>query len=110
MNTIADRPRMHSRMQSELGSGDFAFTIAVAVVSLLPRLFAAIAWAREPVWDGHYYHFGAQRIAAGFGYSEDVMRAGQLITKPWAHYPIGYSGLLGFVYKLFGSGLLVAPI
>ena len=38
---------------------DAAFTIAVFVAALLPRLFVAIAWAKEPVWDGHYYHFGA---------------------------------------------------
>jgi hypothetical protein len=37
------------------------------MVAFLPRLFVAIAWAREPVWDGHYYHLGATRIAAGLG-------------------------------------------
>jgi len=86
------------------------YTLAVAFVSLVPRLFVAIAWSKEPVWDGHYYHFGAERIADGFGYSEDIVVDGHRVTKPWVHYPVGYSGLLGMLYKAFGSGLLVAPI
>lgn len=90
--------------------GDLAFTLAVGLVALLPRLFVAIAWAREPVWDGHYYHFGATRIAAGLGYSEDVMIAGHGVWKPWCHYPVGLSGLLGLVYKVFGNGIVVAPV
>jgi hypothetical protein len=101
---------LNKTSRREFGSEDLAFTFAVAVVALLPRLFVAIAWSREPVWDGHYYHFGAERIAAGLGYSEDVMVDGQLVWKPWVHYPVGYSGLLGGVYWLFGSGLTVAPI
>jgi 4-amino-4-deoxy-L-arabinose transferase-like glycosyltransferase len=89
---------------------DAAFTIAVFVAALLPRLFVAIAWAKEPVWDGHYYHFGAERIARGLGYSEDVLSHGQLLWKPWVHYPVGYSAFLGFFYKIFGSELVVAPV
>jgi 4-amino-4-deoxy-L-arabinose transferase-like glycosyltransferase len=91
-------------------TADLAFTLAVAVVALLPRLFVAIAWAREPVWDGHYYHFGAERIAQGLGYSEDMLIGGYAVWKPWCHYPVGYSGLLAGLYRLFGSGLLVAPV
>ena len=89
---------------------DSAFTVAVFVAALLPRLFVAIAWAKEPVWDGHYYHFGAERIARGLGYSEDVMMHGHLLWKPWVHYPVGYSALLGFFYRLFGAELVVAPV
>jgi len=91
-------------------SRDLGFTLALAVVALLPRLFVAIAWAREPVWDGHYYHFGAERIALGLGYSEDVIARGISVWKPWTHYPVGYSGVLGLAYALFGSGLVVAPV
>ncbi len=91
-------------------AGDVAYSWALAVVALLPRLFVAIAWAREPVWDGHYYHLGATRIAAGLGYSEDVVIRGVSVWKPWTHYPVGYSGILGFFYKIFGDGLLVAPL
>ncbi len=99
--------------QRERGAGfprDSAFTLAVFVAALLPRLFVAIAWAKEPVWDGHYYHFGAERIARGLGYSEDVIAHGLPLWKPWVHYPVGYSAFLGFFYKIFGTGLIVAPV
>ena len=86
------------------------FSLALGLVALVPRLFVAIAWAREPVWDGHYYHFGAQRIADGLGYSEDIIQNGIAISKPWCHYPVGYSALLGFIYKFLGQGLWVAPV
>lgn len=89
---------------------DLAFSWALGMVALLPRLFVAIAWAREPVWDGHYYHLGATRLAAGLGYSEDVLIHGALVWKPWTHYPVGYSALLGLFYRVFGSDLLVAPL
>ncbi len=89
---------------------DLGFTFAVFVASLLPRLYVAIAWAREPVWDGHYYDFGAKRIAAGFGYSDDVVIGGQTVWHPWCHYPVGYSGFLALVYRIFGQGPHVATI
>ncbi|MBI4702725.1 MAG: glycosyltransferase family 39 protein [Deltaproteobacteria bacterium] len=84
------------------------FAVALFVLALLPRLCVAIAWAREPVWDGHYYDYGAQRIAAGLGYSG--AGGGHGIWHPWAHYPVGYSGLLGLAYHLFGHGQHVAPM
>lgn len=89
---------------------DVAYSLALALVALLPRLFVAVAWAREPVWDGHYYHLGASRIAAGLGYSEDVLIRGVTVWKPWTHYPVGYSAILGVFYKIFGDHLLVAPV
>lgn len=98
-------PDGRARARSDLG-----FALALALVALLPRLYVAVAWSREPVWDGHYYHFGAQRIAEGLGYSEDVWVGGQPAWRPWIHYPVGYSGLLAGVYKVFGSGILVAPL
>jgi hypothetical protein len=82
---------------------DLYFTAAIFVLALLPRLYIAIAWTREPVWDGHYYHFGAQRIAAGLGYSDDVHTAAGAIWHPWCHYPVGYSGFLALVYEIFGA-------
>jgi hypothetical protein len=90
--------------------GDLPFTAAAFVAALLPRLYVAIAWAREPVWDGHYYDFGARRIAAGFGYSDDAVIDGVKVWHPWCHYPVGYSGFLGMLYKVFGSGPHVATI
>ncbi len=89
---------------------DLLFSAILFVVALLPRLYVAIAWTREPVWDGHYYDFGARRIAQGFGYSDDVIIAGKSAWHPWCHYPVGYSGFLGFFYRIFGSGPMVAPI
>lgn len=80
------------------------------LVALLPRLYVALAWSGEPVWDGHYYDFGARRIAEGFGYSDDLSVAGQLVWHPWCHYPVGYSAFLGFFYWVFGSGPRVAAV
>lgn len=76
--------------------------------ALAPRLWVSLAAASEPVWDGHYYDFGARRIAQGFGYSDDRNIAGQLIWHPWCHYPVGYSAFLATFYRLFGSGPSVA--
>lgn len=89
---------------------DRLFSTCVFWLALAPRLFAALALAKEPVWDGHYYHYGAQRIADGLGYSEDVIIAGIKHWKPWCHYPVGYSAFLGGIYKVFGQGLQVAPV
>lgn len=94
----------------DLRKDDRLFSLGLFWVALAARIFAALRWAREPVWDGHYYHFGAQRIADGLGYSEDVMIGGVPLWKPWCHYPVGYSGFLGGLYKLFGQGLSVAPL
>jgi predicted membrane-bound mannosyltransferase len=101
-----------TRLQSseDKASSERAFALGLTLTSLAPRLYAALAWAKEPVWDGHYYHFGATRIAAGLGYSEDIMLAGQPKWNPWCHYPVGYSGFLGGFYKVFGSHLWVAPL
>jgi 4-amino-4-deoxy-L-arabinose transferase-like glycosyltransferase len=82
----------------------------VFAAALYPRLYVAIAWAREPVWDGHYYDFGAKRIAHGLGYSDDVVSGGHALWHPWCHYPVGYSGFLALVYRVFGEGPHVAPV
>jgi 4-amino-4-deoxy-L-arabinose transferase-like glycosyltransferase len=80
------------------------------LLALLPRLYVAVAWAREPVWDGHYYDYGARRIAAGLGYSDDLFVGAHAVWHPWCHYPVGYSALLGAVYRVFGAGPHVATI
>lgn len=110
VQSVSRRPVRPEARSLDTRPSDLAYTFAVAFVALLPRLFVAIAWAKEPVWDGHYYHFGATRIAEGLGYSEDVMINGHAVWKAWAHYPVGYSAVLGAVYKVFGSGLWVAPL
>lgn len=103
-------PREEAISAAREPGGDLAFTALAFVVALLPRLYVAIAWAREPVWDGHYYDFGARRIAAGLGYSDDAVIDGIKVWHPWCHYPVGYSGFLGVLYKVFGSGPHVATI
>lgn len=87
---------------------DLLFGLALFVVALVPRAYVTHAFAGEPVWDGHYYEFGARRIAAGLGYSDDVMVAGHPVWHPWCHYPVGYSAFLGFFYWLFGAKIPVA--
>jgi 4-amino-4-deoxy-L-arabinose transferase-like glycosyltransferase len=84
---------------------DLLFSAYLGLAALLPRLYVAIAWAREPVWDGHYYDFGARRIAAGFGYSDGLGG-----FHPWCHWPVGYSGFLAAFYRVFGGGPHVATI
>jgi 4-amino-4-deoxy-L-arabinose transferase-like glycosyltransferase len=84
---------------------DYFASAVIGVLAFLPRLYVAIAWPREPVWDGHYYDFGARRIAAGLGYSD-----GTTTWHPWCHWPVGYSGLLAGVYKVFGAGPHVATV
>jgi 4-amino-4-deoxy-L-arabinose transferase-like glycosyltransferase len=84
--------------------------LLVFVAALAPRLLLALTQAVEPVWDGHYYHFGARRIAEGHGYSDDAVIGGVLRWHPWCHYPVGYSGLLAIPYRLFGAGPQVGPV
>ncbi len=89
---------------------DAVFGAVLFVAALVPRLWVALAWAGEPVWDGHYYDFGARRIAQGLGYSDDITIAGQLVWHPWCHYPVGYSAMLAGFYRLFGSSHAVAAV
>jgi hypothetical protein len=86
------------------------FGALLFVVALVPRLWAALALAGEPVWDGHYYDFGARRIAAGLGYSDDRVIGGQLVWHPWCHYPVGYSGFLALFYRVLGASHSVAAV
>lgn len=87
-----------------------AAVLGVFFAALAPRLFVALAWAREPVWDAHYYDFGARRIAAGLGYSDDLVVGGVPVWHPWCHYPPGLSAFLGGVYAIFGAGPRTAPV
>jgi 4-amino-4-deoxy-L-arabinose transferase-like glycosyltransferase len=76
---------------------------ALFVLAFVPRLYLAMIWTRQPVWDGHYYDIGARSIADGAGYVGTTGGA-------WCHYPVGYSGLLGFAYKLTGGHPMTGPI
>jgi 4-amino-4-deoxy-L-arabinose transferase-like glycosyltransferase len=91
-------------------SRDYTATIVITLVALLLRLAVAYHWAGEPVWDGHYYHFGAARLAHGLGYSEDVFKGAGWVWKPWTHYPVGYSFFLSLFYRVFGTHVGVALV
>ncbi len=86
------------------------FVLVLVVVSLAVRLLAAEYFVTEPVWDGHYYHFGATRIAEGLGYSEDVIIRGVATSKPWTHYPVGYSAYLAVWFRLLGNAPWVSAL
>ena len=90
--------------------GEALFGALLFVVALAPRLWVALAWAGEPVWDGHYYDFGARRIADGVGYSDDRSVGGLLVWHPWCHYPVGYSAFLAGFYRVFGASHAVAAV
>jgi 4-amino-4-deoxy-L-arabinose transferase-like glycosyltransferase len=82
------------------------FAVLLFVVAFALRFAVARLVAGEPVWDGHYYDFGAHRIAEGHGYSDDRTLGGpdgpRLEWHPWCHYPVGYSAYLAFFYWLLG--------
>ena len=90
--------------------GEALFGAVLFILALAPRLWVALAWAGEPVWDGHYYDFGARRLAEGLGYSDDRSIDGHLVWHPWCHYPVGYSAFLGAFYRVLGSGHSVAAV
>ncbi len=97
-----------SKLEATLAKHEAWVLAALFVLALAPRLHVATHWAREPVWDGHYYHFGAQRIASGFGYGDERLTAAGPVFHPWCHYPVGYSGFLALFYAIFGDSPRVA--
>lgn len=96
--------------QTSTSSPLFRFGVVLFLIALVPRVYVALAWAAEPVWDGHYYDFGARRIAQGRGYSDDLSHAGHLVWHPWCHYPVGYSAFLALFYRAFGPSPGVAAM
>ena len=95
---------------SIVGSNDAWFGALLFASALAARLATALAFASEAVWDGHYYDFGARRIAAGLGYSDDRSVGGQLVWHPWCHYPVGYSAFLAVFYRFLGASPVVASV
>ena len=88
----------------------WAEPVAFFLVAFLLRFAAARLFAGEPVWDGHYYDFGARRIAEGHGYSDDRVVDGVTQWHPWCHYPVGYSAFLGLFYWVLGEKAWVAHL
>lgn len=96
--------RERERASSDRLVTDIVVGTVLFVVAFYLRARVAAELAGEPVWDGHYYDFGARRIAEGLGYSDDITGpGGAKIWHPWCHYPVGYSAFLGFFYKVFGA-------
>ena len=86
------------------------FALVLFALAFVPRLLVALRFDAEPVWDGHYYDFGARRIAAGDGYSDSLPVDGVAAWHPWCHYPVGYSGFLAAFYRLFGATTHTAAV
>jgi hypothetical protein len=86
------------------------FALALFAVGFALRFLAARSFAGEPVWDGHYYDFGARRIAEGHGYSDDRIVGGRVEWHPWCHYPVGYSAYLAVFYRVLGTHAWVAHL
>jgi 4-amino-4-deoxy-L-arabinose transferase-like glycosyltransferase len=90
--------------------GEPLFGALLFVLALAPRLYVALACTAEPVWDGHYYDFGARRIAEGLGYSDDRSLGGYVVWHPWCHYPVGYSAFLAAFYRALGASRHVTGV
>lgn len=99
-----------ARESTTAATPDLWFAAFVVLIAAVVRGWVVLRFAGEPVWDGHYYHFGAVRLASGLGYSEDVIKQGVKVWKAWTHYPVGYSFWLSLWYRLFGAKLWVAPL
>lgn len=82
---------------------------ALAALAFVVRL-AVVLWAGSrfpPVDDGRYYQIVADRIAHGLGYTWAWPDGAVTYA---AHYPVGYPGLLGAFYALFGSNPVVGML
>jgi 4-amino-4-deoxy-L-arabinose transferase-like glycosyltransferase len=99
-----------ARAAARAPGSDASFGALLFVAALVPRLYVALAWTGEAVWDGHYYDFGARRIAAGLGYSDDLTTPAGLVWHPWCHYPVGYSAFLALFYRVFGATHAVGAV
>ncbi len=92
------------------GRVDVLFALALFAGAFALRFAIALELAGEPVWDGHYYDFGARKIAEGFGYADEVTRDGHPVWHPWCHYPVGYSAYLAAFYRVLGESQVVAHL
>ena len=102
--------RTSIRLEEALRRNEVVVSAVLFVLALAPRVWVAANLASEPVWDGHYYHFGAERIAGGFGYSDERVTPQGIEWHPWCHYPVGYSAFLAMVYRVFGASVTSATL
>jgi hypothetical protein len=83
--------------------------LALASLALAVRL-VVVAWGGSrfpPIDDGRFYQIVADRIAHGLGYTWAWPDGAVTYA---AHYPVGYPGLLGAFYALFGSRPVVGML
>ncbi|MDX2051598.1 MAG: glycosyltransferase family 39 protein [Polyangiaceae bacterium] len=102
--TLAGAPEQWSVRDPSSGWGQACL---LAALGLALRLAIAI-WGSArfpPSDDGSFYHVVAQRIAQGFGYTW-LWPDGSVTYA--AHYPVGYPGMVGAAYAVFGHLPLVA--
>jgi 4-amino-4-deoxy-L-arabinose transferase-like glycosyltransferase len=107
---LGDRERQQADDLGNPPRPDTLFGALLFVLALVPRLAIGLAWSGEAVWDGHYYDFGAHRIAQGLGYSDDRIVPSGLVWHPWCHYPVGYSAFLAAFYRVLGASHAVAAV
>jgi len=112
LSSATENPRPSEAEEARVAPPTFVPTFAIGLfaIAFVARLAAAFTLAGEPVWDGHYYDFGARRIAGGHGYSDERVVDGHAVWHPWCHYPVGYSGYLALFYKAFGASASVAHV
>ena len=103
-------PEPGARARPARDLGPVFFALGLFAVAFALRFLAARLLAGEPVWDGHYYDFGARRIAEGHGYSDDRVVDGRIEWHPWCHYPVGYSAYLAAFYRVLGAHAWVAHL
>jgi len=98
---------MLARLRARLGAvaavaapvGD---AVVLAALGALVRA-AVVSWAAKrfpPVEDARFYHELGTRLARGLGYTWQWPDGAVTFV---AHYPVGYPGLLGAGYALFGA-------
>src|SRR5262245_29842309 len=77
-------------------------TWAIELIALIVRV-SVVVWASPrfgPAADGTFYHRIAERIARGLGYT--WLWPDGVVTYA-AHYPVGYPGMIGAMYAMFGA-------
>lgn len=96
----AARDRLRSVVTDAL-SGRF-FWAWCWLLFLLPRALLLIFIPVQPISDFQWYFNRAVEIASTWSYEES--------GHPTAFWPIGYPGLLGAIFSVFGPKLLVAQV
>jgi 4-amino-4-deoxy-L-arabinose transferase-like glycosyltransferase len=89
-----------SRLCSKAIFGIPIALVAIVILAAAARLAVLAGLNTLPVSDAADFNLIARRLSAGLGYSTE--------SGPTAYWPPGYPLLLGAVYRLFGTSLVVA--